>query len=102
MPSILTGRILGDNPKSVAVTNASTTVVAANDSRVGIILTNLASGTIYLAFGTNSAILNGGVVLLPAGGSWSMDDYTYTKEAIQGIAHSNNSQLAVQEFLDRN
>lgn len=88
-------------PVQIDVDTASATVLAENYSRYGLLLTNLSSGTMYLAFGTNAAVVGSGVPILPDGGTFSMDDYTFTKEAIQAIAHSDNSLLAIQEFLIR-
>ncbi len=101
MPNILSGTITGLAPTSIDVDSTSKTVVAQNYSRVGLVLMNLASGTVYIAFGTNSAVVGSGITLLPSGGSWSMDEYSYTKDDINAIAHSDNSQLAIQEFVNR-
>lgn len=99
--NIHTGSVSASAPTQVDVDTASKTVVAENLDRVGLVLTNLSTGTMYLGFGTNSAVLNSGIALLPSGGNFSMDDYIFTKEAIQAIAHSDNSLLAVQEFVNR-
>lgn len=90
--------VSGAAPAQIDVDTASKTVVNENYNRYGIVLTNLSTGTIYLAFGTNSAVVGSGIALLPNGGNWSMDEFTFTKEAIQAIAHANNSLLAAQEF----
>lgn len=91
----------GAAPAQIDVDTASKEVVAENYNRVGLLLTNLASGTMYLAFGTNAAVVGSGPVLGPDGGSFSMDDFSFTKEAVNAIAHSNNSLLAIQEFVVR-
>mgnify|MGYP001559413783 CR=1 FL=1 len=101
MPSFETGPVSGSAPTQIDVDTASKEVVAENYSRVGLVLMNLSTGTVYLGFGTNAAVVGSGIPLLPSGGNWSMDDYTYTKEAINAIAHSNNSLLAIQEFVNR-
>lgn len=102
MPSIFSGTVNAVSPRQIDVDTASKTIVAASDSsstkRVGLIITNLASGTIYLAFGSHSAVVGSGVPILGAGGNWNMEEYTYTNEAVQAIAHSNNSLVAIQEF----
>ncbi len=90
--------VSGAAPTQIDVDAASKTVVAENYNRYGIVLTNLSTGTMYLAFGGNAAVVGSGVVLLPHGGNWSMDEFTFTKEAIQSIAHANNSLLSIQEF----
>ncbi len=101
MPDFLVSTISASAPDSIDVDTASKTIVSENLMRAGIVLQNLASGTVYLAFGTNSAVVGKGIALLPAGGNWNMDDYTFTKEAIQAIAHSDNSNLTIQEFVVR-
>lgn len=88
-------------PTQVGVDTTSAEVVAENYSRYGLVLTNLADGTIYLGFGTNTAVVGSGVIIPPYGGNWTMDDYNFTKEAVNAIAHSNNSALAIQEFVIR-
>lgn len=95
------GTVSGSAPQHIDVDSASKEVLAENYSRYGLVLTNLSDGTMYLAFGTNAAVLKKGIVLLPHGGNWSMDDYNFTKEAIQGIAHTDNAVLAIQEFVIR-
>lgn len=87
-------------PTQVSIGVASTAAVEENYNRVGLLLVNLSTGTMYLAFGT-TAVLGSGAVLLPSGGSFSMDDFSYTKEAVNVIAHSANSLLAIQEFVVR-
>lgn len=89
----------------VAIGTSSSVVVAASlsgaaTSRIGLTITNLSTGTVYLAFGTNAAVVGSGIPLLPSGGSWSMDDYLYTKEAVNGIAHNSNSLVSFQEFFN--
>ncbi len=95
------GTVSGATPVQVAVDATSATVLAESYSRYGLVMTNLSSSTMYLAFGTNTAVLGSGIPILPFGGNWSMDDYNFTKEAIQAIAHSNDSALAIQEFVIR-
>ena len=90
--------VSGAAPTQIDVDTASKTVVSENYNRYGIVLTNLSTGTMYLAFGANTAVVGSGVVLLPHGGNWSMDEFNFTKEAVQAIAHANNSLLAIQEF----
>lgn len=90
----------GAAPAQVDVDTTSKQVVAENYGRAGLYLTNLSTGTMYLGFG-NTAVVGSGAVLLPSGGSFSMDEYSFTKEAVHAIAHANNSLLAIQEFVVR-
>lgn len=95
------GTVSGATPIQVGVDTASAVALAENYSRYGLVMTNLSSSTMYLAFGTNAAVIGSGIPLLPFGGNWSMDDYNFTKETINAIAHSDNSALAIQEFVIR-
>lgn len=88
-------------PVQVGVDTTSATIVSENYSRVGLLLTNLSTGTVYLGFGLNAAVIGSGAVLGPSGGSFSMDEFSYTKEAVNAIAHADNSLLAIQEFVVR-
>lgn len=93
--------VSGAAPTQIDVDTTSKEVVAENYSRYGLVVTNLSSGTMYLAFGTNSAVVGSGIPILGNGGNWSMDEFNFTKEAINAIAHSNNALLAIQEFVIR-
>lgn len=101
MVNFHTGPASGSAPQQKAVGVASSEVVAENYSRAGLVLVNLSDGTMYLGFGTNAAVVGAGMVILPFGGSWMMTEFSYTKEAVNAIAHSADSVLAVQEFVAR-
>lgn len=101
MANLHAGATSASAPTQIDVDTASKTVVAEEYGRSGLVLTNLSSGTIYIAFGSNAAVVGSGIPILADGGNFSMDDYIYTKEAVQAIAHSNNSLLAIQEFVVR-
>lgn len=88
-------------PTQTGVDTSSAELVAENYSRYGLVVTNLSTGTIYLGFGSNVAVVGSGIALLPNGGNWSMDDYNFTKEAVNAISHSDDSLVAVQEFVQR-
>ena len=92
------GTVSGAAPTQIDVDTASKTVVVENYSRYGLVITNLSSGTMYLGFGPNAAVVGSGIAILGNGGNWNMEDYTFTKEAVQAIAHTNNSLMAIQEF----
>lgn len=97
--NILVGTISVAVPTSVAVGVTSGEAVAMNTNRAGLILVNISAGTIYLGLGGMAATLNAGIVLLPNGGSWSMDEYTYNNEQVNAVAHFALSNLAIQEFI---
>lgn len=81
---------------SVSVGVATTAAIASNANRKGLVLTNLSSSRISLGFGA-SAVLNTGITLLP-GGIFVMDNYLFTTAAVNAIAGTAASVLAVQEF----
>ncbi len=99
MPNILTGSITGSSPSQVSVGVASAQAVAFNSGRTGLVLTNISTGTIYLAFGASAAVVGSGIVLTANGGTWAMDEYNFSKEIINAIAHQALSGLALQEFI---
>jgi hypothetical protein len=84
------------SPTSASVGTSSAPIVAANSSRQGLIVTNLTGNTIFFAFG-NAAVLNSGGVIPPYGG-FSMDEYTFTTAAMNGIAGTSGNTVAVQEI----
>lgn len=101
MPNIYVATNTGSGPLNVAVSTSSGALVAESSTttiRAGLIVTNLSSGTIYLAFDGNTALLNAGVALTANGGVWSMDDFTYTKGAVNAIGGATGMSVAVQEF----
>jgi len=98
MPNINAGTISAYAPVSVAVGTISVQVIAANVSRAGLIITNTSTGSIWLGFSGLAATLNGGIFLGASGGVFSMDDYTFNKDAVTAIAHAASSNLAIQEF----
>ena len=100
MPNFNVGTVSGSAPIQIDVDTASKEVVAENYSRVGLVMTNLSDSTMYISFGVSTAVLGSGMPILPYGGNFSMDEYTYSKEAINAISHSTNSLLAIQEFVN--
>ena len=82
-------------PATAAVTNVSTTVVAANASRKKMVIMNIGSVNVFFGDGA-SAVLNSGICLVP-NGTWVMDRYTFTKSAINAISASS-STLSIQEY----
>lgn len=84
------------SPTAVSVGVASAQAVAANANRTGLILINTSNNTISLGFGS-AAVLNSGVTLTP-GGIFSMDAFCFDLGAVNAIASSASSNLAVQEY----
>lgn len=99
MPNVLSGKIIANTPANVLIGLTSSQVVAFNGARAGLALVNISTSTVYLGLDGNNAILNAGIALLPSGGTWAMDDYTFSTGRVNAIAHSDNNILAVQEFV---
>ena len=99
MPNIYVGQISASAPSNTLVLTTSDAAVASNLDRVGLVLTNLSSGTMYLGLGGREAVLSKGIVLTSNGGIWMMDEYSYNNEKVSAIAHATNSVLAIQEFI---
>lgn len=89
--------LTGSAPTAVSVGVASAEAVAVNTSRKGLVLVNTSAATISLAFGV-AAVLNSGITLFPNGGTYVMDEYTFTTAQVRAIASAAASNLAVQEF----
>lgn len=100
MPNIHVGTSSADVPSRAGVGTTSQVVIAENINRVGLVVTNLSDQTIYIGIG-NTSTLNAGIVLTGGGGAWSMDDYTYSKEAITAIGNAATLTIAFQEFILR-
>jgi hypothetical protein len=99
VPNIHVGTINAKAPTSVSVGTSSATAVSQTIDRVGLVVTNLSDGTIYLGLCGNTAVLGAGISLTAGGGVWSMDEFSYQNEAVTAIAHSASSHLAIQEFV---
>lgn len=94
---VSTKRDLAPSSPTFATIGATTTAaVAVNADRKGLILTNTSANTISIAFGV-AAVLNSGITL-PQNGVFKMDEYSFCTEAVNAIASSGSSNLAIQEF----
>lgn len=85
-------------PTFYGATNISGIAVAANVNRKGLIIINTSNTTVSLSFGANPAILNSGITLNANGGTWVMDEYTFTTQAINAITNAATKNLSIQEF----
>lgn len=85
--------------QSAKVTCAATTtaLVAENQKRKGLVLVNTGVQGVFLGFGED-AVLNQGIYMAANGGEWSMDEFTFTKEAVNGITAQLTSNVSIQEF----
>lgn len=85
------------SPSAASVGVASGSVLAANSNRKGLVLVNTSLNRISLGLGA-AAVLDSGITLNPVGGTWVMDEYTFTTVEIFAIASGGGSNLAIQEF----
>lgn len=87
-------------PVAISVGATSGAAVAANASRKGLVLVNThATAIISFGFGANAAVLYSGITLYPNGGSFEMDEYTFTTEAVNAISSVAGANLAGQEMV---
>lgn len=86
-----------ESPASAAIAETATRVVNTNASRRGLILTNLSSGNISLAFAPSVPVLGKGITLQP-GSSWMMTRDCFSTAQIDAVAEDSDSELAIQEF----
>jgi hypothetical protein len=83
-------------PAQVSVAVTTTSVLAANASRTGLVLTNLSNGVISIGLGA-PAVLDSGISLTP-NGVWVMDAFTFVTTTINAIAQFAGSTLAIEEL----
>ena len=101
MPNIFTATNTASGPLNVAVGSSSGALLLESTTttiRAGLIITNLSSGTVYLAFDGQTALLNAGIALNANGGVFSMDDYTFSRGTVNAIGNATGMSVAVQEF----
>jgi len=85
-------------PTFASVGVASAQAVAINANRKGLLLVNTSANYISIGLGS-PAVLYSGITLNPLGGSFWMDDYSFTTAAVNAIASGVASNLAVQEMV---
>lgn len=89
--------LTASTPTTATVGTSSSQVVASNVSRKGLVIINVSSNVVSLAFGANSAVLNSGITLTTNGSVYEMSEYDYTTSAINAIS-SGSSVISIQEF----
>lgn len=94
----VSGRVplTANSATAVSVGVATGLLVSANAGRKGLVLVNLSANTVSLGFGA-SAVLNTGITMYP-GATFTMDEFTFNTAAVNAIASSASSVVAVQEF----
>lgn len=81
---------------SVSVGNTSTSFLASNAIRKGLIIVNTSTQVTSYSFG-GTAVLNSGLTLYP-GGTFVMDEFTFSTAAVTAIAAAAASAVAGQEY----
>lgn len=85
------------SPATVTIGTSSATLVSANGSRTGLIITNThASNRLSLGFGA-TAVDGRGVVLWPRD-SFVMDAFSFSTAQVNAIASAASTTVGVQEF----
>ena len=79
-----------------AVTTTNSVVLAANADRTYIVIQNIGADTVYINFDA-AASVGGGIQLLP-GANWITQIPQFTETAINAIAETTSSTLAVYEI----
>ena len=90
--------LVAESPTSASVGVASGQLLAANTSRMGLTLVNTSVNTISIGIGA-TAVLNSGITLNASGGTWVMDEVTFSTAAINAIAGAASSNIAIQQFV---
>mgnify|MGYP001566627182 CR=1 FL=1 len=84
-------------PTAASVGVASAQALASNTNRKGLVLVNTSTvETISISIG-GTAVLRSGITLLP-GGSFTMDDLTFSTAAVAAIASAAATNLSIQEI----
>lgn len=89
--------LTANSPFTISVGVASGVYLALNASRKGLCTVNTSNATVSFGLAGAAAVLNSGITLYP-GGTWCMDEYTFTTGAINAIAGTAASAVAGQEF----
>jgi len=85
-------------PTAASVGIVSAQALAANANRKGLFLVNTSTNYISIGLGS-AAVLYSGITLSPSGGSFWMDEYSFTTSAVNAIASGAASNLAIQEMV---
>ena len=97
MPNVNSGIVNGKTPTNASVGTTPAVVVSANPRRKGLVISNISTGSVWIGVG-NTSTLNAGIFLKADSGTWSMDDYMFTTDAISAVAHAAASIISIQEF----
>lgn len=90
--------LTGSSPATATIGVSSGAVIAANANRKGLVIVNTSTiSTVSLNVVAGTAVLDSGITLTPHG-TWTMDEYTFTTAAINGIASLASTILSIQEF----
>lgn len=88
------------NNSNASIGVASTAILPANNSRIGLTLSNISDTDIYIAFGAD-AVVGSGTYLKAGGGSLILDNTLMCTLAINGISASASKSVTFTEFLNK-
>lgn len=83
-------------PTSTNISTTSAQIAGSTAARKGMVITNMGSNNLSLAFGT-TAVANMGMTLAPYG-TFTMSEYDFTTTAVNAIATGTTTPVGVQEF----
>ncbi len=83
---------------NASVDTVSVLIVAANKKRKSLVLTNSGTKIAYLGIDEAAVDLKG-IYLAANGGTWTMDNFTYSNKAIYGISSGGVTNISIQEFI---
>ena len=86
----------GNPPAASTATNTNSVLVAANTSRLGLIITNTQNTDVFLAFGQTAIVDTG--IFLRRDGFITLNSTFNTTEALNGITSAGSALLIYQEF----
>lgn len=91
--------LIASAPATASIGVASTTVIAANIARKGLVIQNVSSlAIVSLNLVGGSAVLNQGITLYPHD-IWYMDEWTFTNAQINAISSIAATPVGIQELI---
>jgi hypothetical protein len=98
--NVLGGPVTEIESTPTIASNAATSILPNNGDRVGVVIVNLSTSTVYISF--NSAVnATNGILLGPSGGSLSLEvteDFTLPSRQLWGYCVNATAQLYVLEL----
>lgn len=79
-----------------SATTTTGTAVAANSSRVGLIISNSGANGVFINIGADAEV-NKGIYLAPNGGTFTMDRFSFSRDVVTAITASGTSNICIYE-----